>query len=87
MPPSLVSLVAALCPELAPAECFAIVSEPGSRDQPEHTDAVPDERVMSAEQWQRTRTYVGALAPLTPTDELCGRTAVLPGAACGSPTP
>ena len=28
MPPSLVSLVAALCPELAPAECFAIVSEP-----------------------------------------------------------
>jgi len=42
-PASVVAMAAALCPDLIPDQSFAIVSEAGSADQPEHTDSVPNE--------------------------------------------
>ena len=86
-PASVTALAAALCPELVPDESFCIVSEPGSADQPEHTDSVPNQAELSAAEWQRTRTYLGVLTPLTRTGAACGQTAVMPRSHLGLPPP
>mmetsp|Transcript_24791 Transcript_24791/g.36568 ORF Transcript_24791/g.36568 Transcript_24791/m.36568 type:complete len:254 (+) Transcript_24791:74-835(+) len=77
---SLTALVKDLCPDLMPAECFCIVSEPGSEDQPAHTDSIPtDESDSAVTEWQSTLHYIGILIPLQNTDDRCGKTAVIPG--------
>ena len=68
-----------LFPALQPAECFCIVSEPGSLDQPEHTDSIPDEDVQTVEEWQSTLSYIGLLTPLRDTNVTRGRTGLIPG--------
>jgi hypothetical protein len=74
----LARLASALCPDLVRAESFCIVSEPGSADQPPHTDSIPCEDDISAEDWRRERTYLGVLAPLAATTDATGKTAVTP---------
>jgi hypothetical protein len=72
-------LASALCPDLAPSDSFCIVSEPGSADQPPHTDSIPPrEDEISAEEWRFERTYLGVLAPLSATTDATGKTAVVP---------
>ena len=72
-------LASALCPDLAPSDSFCIVSEPGSADQPPHTDSIPPrEDEISAEEWRRELTYLGVLAPLSATTDATGKTAVTP---------
>ena len=71
-------LASALCPDLAPSDSFCIVSEPGSADQPPHTDSIPPrEDEISAEEWRRELTYLGVLAPLSATTDATGARAHL----------
>ena len=78
LPESARKLVAAVCPELVPDESFCIVSEPGSSDQPEHTDSVPNDAELTPAEWQLSRTYLGILTPLVKTSKRCGQTGVRP---------
>jgi hypothetical protein len=65
---------------LEPAEAFCIVSEPGSADQAEHTDSVPNgSDFRSQEEWQKSLHYIGILTPLQDTNQQCGKTAVVAG--------
>jgi ectoine hydroxylase-related dioxygenase (phytanoyl-CoA dioxygenase family) len=77
----LTNLVAQLSEKdpLEPAEAFCIVSEPGSVDQAEHTDSVPNGTDFhSQEEWQNSLHYIGILTPLQETKN-CGMTAVVAG--------
>lgn len=70
-------VVEAVCASLEPAQAFAIVSEPGSADQPWHTDSIPGEGSgLTDAEWRRMLHYIGVLTPLTHTGEGCGRTEV-----------
>jgi hypothetical protein len=71
------STIAKVCPALEPSQSFAIVSEPGSSDQPWHTDSIPGEGSgLSNAEWRSTLHYIGVLTPLSHTGEGCGRTEV-----------
>jgi len=62
------------------SESFCIVSEPGARDQPLHTDSIPVEGgEMDEEEWQATLHYIGVLTPLVDTGPVCGQTGVVVG--------
>eukprot|EP00747_Dinoflagellata_sp_TGD_P168986 gnl/TRDRNA2_/TRDRNA2_196734_c0_seq1.p1 gnl/TRDRNA2_/TRDRNA2_196734_c0~~gnl/TRDRNA2_/TRDRNA2_196734_c0_seq1.p1 ORF type:complete len:302 (+),score=73.91 gnl/TRDRNA2_/TRDRNA2_196734_c0_seq1:57-962(+) len=61
------------------ADSFCIVSEPGSLDQTEHTDSVPDPEAMNDEEWQNSLHYIGIMTPLVSSTEACGKTGIVPG--------
>jgi ectoine hydroxylase-related dioxygenase (phytanoyl-CoA dioxygenase family) len=75
---ALTKIAQKLCPLLKPAECFCIVSECGSEDQPEHTDSIPNEDIQTPEEWQQTFAYVGLLTPMRDTNVTYGQTALIP---------
>eukprot|EP00041_Stephanoeca_diplocostata_P015360 m.292752 g.292752 ORF g.292752 m.292752 type:complete len:311 (-) comp20009_c0_seq2:2018-2950(-) len=62
---------------LEPAQAFCIISEPGSHDQPWHTDSIPGKGSgLSDSQWWSTLHYIGVLTPLVATDSHNGSTDV-----------
>lgn len=75
---AMTSIAQNLCSLLKPAECFCIVSEYSSQDQPEHTDSIPNEDIQTPEEWQQTFAYVGLLTPMRDTNPEYGQTALIP---------
>ena len=63
--------------ELVPSQSFAIVSEPGSQDQPWHTDSIPGAGSgLSDAEWRSSLHYIGVLTPIVATGDGCGQTEV-----------
>eukprot|EP00040_Diaphanoeca_grandis_P028012 m.160751 g.160751 ORF g.160751 m.160751 type:complete len:246 (-) comp31199_c0_seq2:659-1396(-) len=70
-------MVKSLASKLELSQKFCIVSEPGSQDQPWHTDSIPGPGSGLADvDWRDTLHYIGVLTPLVETNTECGMTDV-----------